>query len=169
MKISFSTQVFVLTLGAYASAALTVDLGYVKYIGYNNVTSGINYFRGIPYTQPPLGDLRERKPLPIESKNKITRSTIDTNVSTQACYNDLPIYVNSPVYTAALALLPQSEDCLVMDIYVPKNQTTTSTKKLPVMVTIHGGWYNAGSAGSNPGHAMTHQSNDKSFFNLINH
>lgn len=31
------------------SNAPTVDLGYVKYLGYTNATAGINYFRGIQY------------------------------------------------------------------------------------------------------------------------
>jgi len=36
------------TVRSLNSTAPSVDLGYVKYMGYNNATSGINYFRGIP-------------------------------------------------------------------------------------------------------------------------
>jgi carboxylesterase type B len=63
------------------------------------------------------------------------------------------------VYTAALALLLESEDCLILDIYIHENQTTTSAEKLPVMITIHSRGYNAGPAASNPRNAIVHQSN----------
>jgi hypothetical protein len=31
------------------SSIPTIDLGYVKYTGYQNATAGINYYRGIRY------------------------------------------------------------------------------------------------------------------------
>ncbi|GAB5589355.1 hypothetical protein Unana1_04255 [Umbelopsis nana] len=53
-------------IACIASAALTlaqtvapvVDLGYVKYTGTYNATTGINYYRGIRYAEPPTGDKR---------------------------------------------------------------------------------------------------------------
>jgi hypothetical protein len=46
-----------------------IDLGYVTSSGYQNATAGINCYCGILYAQPPLGDLRWRKPCPIETSN----------------------------------------------------------------------------------------------------
>ena len=41
------------------------DIGTV--IGITNSTFGFDSFRGIPYVQPPLGQLRWRKPIPLTS------------------------------------------------------------------------------------------------------
>lgn len=135
-----------------------IDLGYVKYSGYNNATSGINYYRGIPYAQAPIGDLRWRKPQPIEAKNNFTGTTNNASVAGPACVQSYPIFRDQS--TSPLNLLPQSEDCLILDVLVPQNQTSSSAK-LPVLVVIHGGGYDQGWAGSAPGDAIVHQSNGR--------
>ena len=50
-----------------------VDTGYAKYLGNRSYTDTIAYL-GIPYAEPPIGDLRFRAPLPL---NK-TRVTLET-------------------------------------------------------------------------------------------
>jgi carboxylesterase type B len=45
-----------------------------------------------------------------------------------------------------------SEDCLLLDVLVPANQTPGVS--LPVMVQIHGGGYVTGDSGSYPGEAL---------------
>jgi carboxylesterase type B len=50
-----------------------------------------------------------------------------------------------------------SEDCLLLDVLVPKTPASTS---LPVLVQIHGGGYDQGNSQSNPGYLMVNQSND---------
>lgn len=135
-----------------------IDLGYVKYSGYNNATSEINYYRGIHYAQAPIGNFRWRKPHPIEEENNFTGATINASVAGPACVQSYPIFRDQA--TSPLNLLPQSEDCLILDVLVPQNQTS-SLAKLPVLVMIHGGGYDQGWAGSSPGDAIVHQSNGK--------
>jgi hypothetical protein len=55
--------IFSLLLFEAQAQAPVVDLGYVKYKGFQNVTAGINYYRGIPFSQATIGSLRWRAPI----------------------------------------------------------------------------------------------------------
>ena len=59
-----------------SSAQDIVDTGYAKYLGNRSYTNTVAYL-GIPYAEPPIGDLRFRAPLPL---NK-TRATLITGGS----------------------------------------------------------------------------------------
>ena len=48
-----------------------------------------------------------------------------------------------------------SEDCLLLDVLVPK---TPASDYIPVLVQIHGGGYDQGNSSSNPGYMMVNQS-----------
>lgn len=50
-----------------------VDTGYAKYLGNRSYTSTVAYL-GIPYAEPPIGDLRFRAPLPL-NKTRVTLAT----------------------------------------------------------------------------------------------
>ena len=88
------------------------------------------YF-GIPYAEPPVGDLRFRKPVP---KRPFT-STHQARKHGNACYQ-----------MHYLPLLPKgktaSEDCLFLNVYAPVRKN----ENLPVMIWIHGGGFNAGTS-----------------------
>ena len=76
---------FILGTSALDTAP-TVDLGYVRYSGFQNATAGINYYRGIPYAVPPLGNLRWREPRPIELNNPFNGQVINASQYGPACY-----------------------------------------------------------------------------------
>jgi carboxylesterase type B len=143
-----------------ATDAPTVNLGYVSYRGYQNVTAGITYYRGIPYAQPPVGALRWRKPRAIEAQNNFAGKTVDATQIGPACYQSLPLSLYSPgnVSNESFIATPQgqSEDCLILDVLVPSNPASES---LPVLVQLHGGGYTEGNAQSYPGDALVHASN----------
>ncbi|KAI6890585.1 hypothetical protein KC318_g1264 [Hortaea werneckii] len=141
-----------------SSDAPSVDLGYVKYQGYSNASTGINYFRGIPYAASPTGNLRWRKPVPIEWMNDFDAETLyNATEIAPACYLSQPesTYVEPGT---GFTSTPQgfSENCLILDVLKPTNLTS---KRLPVMVQIHGGGYTQGNAQSYPGDAMVNASN----------
>ncbi|KAL5014963.1 hypothetical protein ScPMuIL_009233 [Solemya velum] len=69
----------------------------VNYDGNNNIT----VFKGVPYAEPPIGNLRFRKPAPIQSWGDIKNVTEDTPVCMQN------------------GTMPMSEDCLFLNVYVP--------------------------------------------------
>ena len=81
-------------------------------------------FSGVPYAKPPLGDLRFRSP---QKLLKFDQEELDCTRERDACYHKSTLnkqYVGS-------------EDCLNLNVYVPKCKE--QGKKLAVMVYIHGG------------------------------
>jgi carboxylesterase type B len=105
-----------------------IDLGYVKYSGYQNATAGINYYRGVRYAAPPTDELRWAKPMPIEYANNYGGRTINASTLGPACYQAAP----AGAYSAPSAAQGQSEDCLLLDVLVPARPASTS---LPVLFT----------------------------------
>ncbi|KAF5303212.1 hypothetical protein FQA39_LY10125 [Lamprigera yunnana] len=85
------------------------------------------YFANVPYARPPIGSLRFQDPLPPIPW--IGLKSVTGTKTTCAQVNNLFI---GP-YSIG------SEDCLYLEIAVPKLQTLHS--KLPVMVWIHGGTF----------------------------
>jgi carboxylesterase type B len=125
-----------------------IDLGYVKYAGYQNATAGINCCRGIPYVQPPLGDPRWRKPRPVEASNNSGGQTINATKIASACYQSLPLwsYLRPGSHNGSkFETTPQgqSEDRFVLDVLVPASPVSTP---VPAMVQIYGGDYTEGNA-----------------------
>ncbi|GHJ89343.1 hypothetical protein NliqN6_5745 [Naganishia liquefaciens] len=109
-----------------------VDLGYAAYIG-NSSANGIDFFGGIPYIQPPVKDLRWRKPQQLDESWKPSpqRELVDAR-------NFGPICIQQPAVVGVGV-----EDCVTLNIWRPSNASKDS--RLPVVVYIHGGgnYYNS--------------------------
>jgi len=91
-------------------------------------------YKGIPFAAPPVGDLRWRKPQPVQSW-KVTRSATEFG---QECMQAPPAFSSNPLRA------PLSEDCLYLNVWAPRNRKAA---RLPVMVWIHGGGFvNGGSS-----------------------
>ncbi|XP_065202018.1 esterase FE4-like [Planococcus citri] len=82
-------------------------------------------FLGIPYAEPPIGDLRFKAPQPLKNFPKYLDATKFKSSCIQ--YNELH------------KLDMGSEDCLHVNIFIPKLPTTDSLS--PVMLYFHGGSY----------------------------
>jgi len=82
-------------------------------------------FKGIPFAQPPVGDLRWREPMPVVAWSGVRDAAESGPPAAQASFgwNDQ--------FAAA-----SREDCLYLDVWTPARQPPT---RLPVMVWIHGG------------------------------
>jgi para-nitrobenzyl esterase len=94
----------------------------------------IQVFRGIPYAVPPVGAMRWRPPAPLQRWKTVR----DATVFGPACVQ--PQGKSASVYSPA-APLPVSEDCLSLNIWMPKN-----AKNAPVFFWIHGGALVTGSS-----------------------
>jgi para-nitrobenzyl esterase len=93
-------------------------------------------YRGIPYAAAPVGERRWRPPQPPADWNG-TRPATEPG----ARCAQLAAPAGIPHATAA----SDTEDCLTLDVTVPAG--TSADDRLPVLVWIHGGGFNAG-AGS---------------------
>ncbi|KAK1625196.1 Alpha/Beta hydrolase protein [Colletotrichum phormii] len=117
------------------SASLVIDLGYAKYEGYNNATSGLNIWKGIRYAAPPTGSQRWQPPR-LPSSN----DTAGAGGGVTAATDYGPICPQNYPAVPGLPFIPGDEDCLFLNVYAPANATGT----LPVLVYIHGGGYGYG-------------------------
>ena len=95
----------------------------------------VRLFRGIPYSAPPLGDLRWRPPQPVVPWEGV----LAADHFREACMQT-PRSQNNIGWRDGL--VPTSEDCLFLNVWTPAK---SADEKLPVMVWIHGGGFRGGS------------------------
>ncbi|VVT56945.1 uncharacterized protein SAPINGB_P005432 [Magnusiomyces paraingens] len=120
--------------------------------------NGVESYRGIPFANAPLGNLRFRPSIPYNGSLDGFRAT-DYGPS---CYNQnfvknqqslkyiLPLIRNiTPSLLDFAKSTDQSEDCLNLNVYRPAG--VPSNAKLPVMVWVYGGAFQTGSSAMYPG------------------
>lgn len=94
-------------------------------------SSGVCSFKGIPYAQPPVGNLRWREPQPAKSwKGVLKADHFGPAAMQRAIWSDM-----------ILRSMGTSEDCLYLNIWTPAK---SSAEKLPVLVYFYGGGFIAG-------------------------
>ena len=112
----------------------------VNYVSKPKTASPILYFLGIPYAQPPVGKLRFKNALPVNS----WANTLDGTKPPNRCFQIDPLGTRH--------LHNVSEDCLQLNVYVPYdiflNAVTLKNEsfKAPVYVYIHGGAFAVGAS-----------------------
>ncbi|KAJ1565537.1 hypothetical protein HK405_012131, partial [Cladochytrium tenue] len=118
--------------------SLTVQLDYADLIGTKLTGStygtAMRAFLGIPYAQPPVGDLRFAAPKQIASH----LGTVNTTAFGANCMQSTTPFSVLPDGEPDLVI---SEDCLFVNVWTP---TAVSESPLPVMVWVYGGNYNSG-------------------------
>ncbi|KAH9915056.1 carotenoid ester lipase [Epithele typhae] len=139
----------------------TVTLDSATVIGKLN--GSVVHYLGIPFAQPPIGDLRLRAPQPISPFTGTVNATAFGNQCIQQTFPNLTFPADVPAavgqYLSAFvtpAPVPESEDCLNLNVIVPAN--ATQEDKLPVVVWIYGGGFQAGSNAVFPGEAIVARS-----------
>lgn len=125
---------FGISLGNSATAPEPVltDTGYVQGI-FNTYSTGAKVveYRGIPYAEAPIGDLRWSLP---KAKGPWIK-TLDASQFGDAC---------PQVARFGLTDASNNEDCLTINITAPKD--IQSGEKLPVLFWIHGGAFVGGAS-----------------------
>ncbi|MCU1258964.1 MAG: Carboxylesterase, type [Bryobacterales bacterium] len=99
-------------------------------------TSGVREFKGIPFAEPPLGELRWAPPQPVKNWTNVRQTTqFGPRCMQQALFGDMGFRSNG-----------MSEDCLYLNVWTPAK---SAGEKFPVMVYFFGGGFMAGD-GSEP-------------------
>ena len=106
---------------------------------------GYTVFRGIPYAQAPVGEMRWKRPEPVEDwdgeyvadtfRNMCPQNMPDPETPWGAGYY-------KEFYSEEEYVPPMSEDCLYLNIWVPDSAQDGSA--LPVAFYIHGGGFSGG-------------------------
>lgn len=133
----------VATHAAFAGEVTQINSGKIEGVEQGGVVA----YKGIPFAQPPVGELRWRAPQPVKAWTGI----FDASQYGHDCAQ-LPF----PSDAAPLGTTP-AEDCLVTNVWKPSS--VKAGAKLPVMVWIYGGGFVNG--GSSPevysGHKFAEQ------------
>lgn len=107
-----------------------VTTKYGKIRGFYQDNVAIYY--GIPFARPPVGDLRWRvsqDPVPWGSR------TYNATAQKPACPQTHCDLLSPPLVCPA----QQSEDCLYLDMFTPKDASINGSANYPVMIFVHGG------------------------------
>ena len=98
--------------------------------------SGVREFKGIPFAQPPVGNLRWTAPQPVVQWSGVRQAKdFGPRCMQQPIFGDMGFRSNG-----------MSEDCLYLNVWTPAK---SGGEKLPVMVYFFGGGFMAGD-GSEP-------------------
>ncbi|KAJ7059264.1 extracellular triacylglycerol lipase precursor [Mycena amicta] len=126
---------------ATGATCATIHLGQTTLTGRDIPLFAQEFFGGIPYAEPPLGDRRLRPP---QLKTTLNASTFDASEYGPACLQ--------------LGLSPDaiSEDCLTINVLRPAGVPVDA--KLPVMFWTYGGGFAGGESSICNGSAIVRQS-----------
>jgi para-nitrobenzyl esterase len=98
----------------------------------------LSVFRGIPFAQPPEGELRFRPPQPAATWSGELAATGFGAACPQL------VLPSGGVFPDTIGPMLREEDCLTLNIWSPD----LGAAGLPTMVWLHGGAFTSGSAGS---------------------
>ncbi len=94
--------------------------------------SGIKVFKGVPFAQPPVGELRWKAPQPVEPWSGVRAAKeYGPDPMQQDIFGDMNFGTDK-----------MSEDCLYLNIWTPAK---TMKEQLPVLIYFNGGGLMAGS------------------------
>jgi para-nitrobenzyl esterase len=99
--------------------------------------SGVRIFRGIPFAQPPVGDLRWREPQPVKNWQGVRKAEK---------FGPHCMQRTGPTSDYWFRSEEMSEDCLYLNVWTPAK---SAGEKLPVLVYVYGGGFQNGD-GSEP-------------------
>lgn len=118
-------------LTAYASNPLVIKTEKGKVRGAFTTDQQVREFKGIPYAEPPIGDLRWQPPQPAARwKGELDATHFGNRCMQAPIFSDMRFRDAGP-----------SEACLTLNIWTPAN---ARKGRLPVMVWIFGGGFQAG-------------------------
>lgn len=129
-------------LSAYAEIPHELDLGLKGRIKGVQYDGKARRYAGVPYALPPVGAYRWKKPRSLPTTYTYTQedgSPFDASEFRPIC----PQGTFSSIAEKDQGPERYSEDCLIMNIWTPV-QEHPKGKKWPVVLWLHGGWFQLG-------------------------
>lgn len=118
---------------------LTVEGGQIT--GVINEAGDVISYKGIPYAAQPVGDLRWKKPQPVEPWQGVKECNEFGNASFQQ-WPEADSFTGKEFYYEGKK--PMGEDCLYLNVWTPKDAAGDTKANLPVAFYIHGGGFTIG-------------------------
>jgi para-nitrobenzyl esterase len=111
-----------------------------KLLGVLTPDQKVIAYKGVPFAQPPVDELRWRPPQPVGKWKKILFARdFGSHCIQQGSYPDMVFHDPGP-----------SEDCLTLNVWAPYDpKPTKKSPALPVMVWIYGGGFATGGTSEN--------------------
>lgn len=139
-KLSLLLSLFCVLLPLVTPIRVSTSYGEVEgleesYPNSSFIYKSVSKFLGIPFAAPPVGDLRMKPPKePASWKPNVRQAKQHGNICIQNKISEFYVRMFTQNFS-------YDEDCLYLDVYTPN-----VSQLLPVMVYIHGGAYQYGSA-----------------------
>jgi para-nitrobenzyl esterase len=121
--------------GAFGADRVKIANGFLEATA--PLSSGVRSFKGIPFAEPPVGDLRWREPQPVKNW---------TGARSADAFGPRCMQRTSSTSDYWFRSKGMSEDCLYLNVWTPAK---SDNERLPVMVYIFGGGFQNGD-GSEP-------------------
>lgn len=110
---------------------------------FNSSAPDVRQFLGVPFAEPPVGDLRFARPQKVKTKGKVKAHKLPSSCMQKFSLNSSTIYTTYE--TEFLVNGGNSEDCLYLSIWAPRIESIVAEQlPLPVLLYIPGGGFTSG-------------------------